>query len=589
MSKLLKIFVFSFVFFFANQASAERITDFKQTIDLQKDASMIVTEEISYDFGSLDRHGIYRDITYKYKARGGNYNLRLDVISVKDKQANDYKYSVSNQGDDKRIKIGDADKTVSGQKTYIIKYKLDRAINFFDDRDELYWNVTGNKWPVEIDQSKATIVFPEVLDESSLEAVCYTGAFASDDNCVSQRYVYAGQGKVKQVVFIDDVLRAGEGLTIAVSIPKGFVAEPTLVTKVIDIAKDNWIIVLPFVVFFYMFRLWQEKGRDVPGRGVVVAQFDAPDKLSPMGVGTIVDTRADNRDFSANLISLAVKGYLKIVKVQSGKIFKKDDYALVSLDSSEELRESEKTIKEKLFQSKYLNTDSDKLTELESDLTEGSQVVFLSDLKQKFYTDLSKIKQDIKKELTAAGYFDKQADKRSIKFILIGVLVFMLGFLFIAMNKAIFAISVIASGVIIFVFAILMPRRTEKGSLAKEHVDGLKKYLEVAEKDRLDFHNAPEKNPKTFEKLLPYAIALGVEKKWAKQFEGIYDEVQPSWYSSYDGRAFSAIALADSVSSFATTANAASSSAPSSASSGGSGFSGGGVGGGFGGGGGGSW
>jgi uncharacterized membrane protein len=136
-----------------------------------------------------------------------------------------------------------------------------------------------------------------------------------------------------------------------------------------------------------------------------------------------------------------------------------------------------------------------------------------------------------------------------------------------------------------------MSVKTKKGVLAKEHILGLKRYLTVAEKDRINFHNAPAKNPKQFEKLLPYAMALGVELEWAKQFEKIYIE-KPDWYSdpSSTGSAFSIFALTQSLNNFEQTSSSTlSSTPPSSAGSGSSGFSSGGSGSGFGGGGGGSW
>ena len=129
-----------------------------------------------------------------------------------------------------------------------------------------------------------------------------------------------------------------------------------------------------------------------------------------------------------------------------------------------------------------------------------------------------------------------------------------------------------------------MPKRTEKGVRAREHILGLKRYLEVAEKDRMNFHYAPKKNPQTFEKLLPFAIALGVEKKWTKQFEGNFIEYKPSWYSGIGDTSFSLSAFSGAIGSFTSKVNSISASKPSSGV-GGSGFSGGG----FGGGGGGSW
>ncbi|MDP1845362.1 MAG: DUF2207 domain-containing protein [Candidatus Moranbacteria bacterium] len=148
--------------------------------------------------------------------------------------------------------------------------------------------------------------------------------------------------------------------------------------------------------------------------------------------------------------------------------------------------------------------------------------------------------------------------------------------------------SGIISGIIIFIFGWLMPAVTKKGAELKENILGFKDFLSVTETDRLKFHNAPEKTPESFEKFLPYAMVLGVEKEWSKQFEGIYNQ-QPNWYEDSSGRMFNAMILSSIVSDFSSSATAAMSSQPSSAAGGGSGFSGGGGGGGFGGGGGGSW
>jgi uncharacterized membrane protein len=119
----------------------------------------------------------------------------------------------------------------------------------------------------------------------------------------------------------------------------------------------------------------------------------------------------------------------------------------------------------------------------------------------------------------------------------------------------------------------------------REQIQGLKRYIEVAEKDRINFHNAPEKKPELFEKLLPFAMVLGAEKAWAKQFEGIYS-TPPSWYHGSSNSAFNAVLFTNNLSSFNAAATSSLTSAPKGGSgSGGGGFSGGG----FGGGGGGSW
>jgi uncharacterized membrane protein len=127
-----------------------------------------------------------------------------------------------------------------------------------------------------------------------------------------------------------------------------------------------------------------------------------------------------------------------------------------------------------------------------------------------------------------------------------------------------------------------MPVKTKHGVLLYEHIRGFRDYVHTAERDRLAFHNAPERTPERFDALLPYAMALGVEKEWAKQFEDIYRE-PGTWYAAAPGHAFSAPALASSIGEFSAATGSAS--APQSSGSGGGGSSGGG----FGGGGGGSW
>lgn len=139
--------------------------------------------------------------------------------------------------------------------------------------------------------------------------------------------------------------------------------------------------------------------------------------------------------------------------------------------------------------------------------------------------------------------------------------------------------------IVYMLFWQLSPVKTEHGVAIKEHLLGLKLYLKVAEKDRLAFHNAPEKMPEVFEKLLPYAMVFGVDKAWAKEFESIYT-TPPSWYEGSQTGHFSAIAFTSSLSSFSSLTSSALSSTPGGSSGSGGGGS---SGGGGGGGGGGSW
>ena len=214
----------------------------------------------------------------------------------------------------------------------------------------------------------------------------------------------------------------------------------------------------------------------------------------------------------------------------------------------------------------------------------GSQSVKLSDLKYKLTSDLKNAHKEIYRFVASNGYFVKNPATVKLVYNLIGIaFIFLASFTFSFIN--IFAVTnLVGSGIIIILFGFFMTKRTIKGVKTKNYILGLKEYIRVAEKERIKFHNAPEKNPQTFEKFLPYAMVFKLEKQWAKQFENIYLE-QPVWYSGTDLATFSAIGFVNELSNFGSEARASF----AQNSGGSSGFSGGSSGGGFGGGGGGSW
>ncbi len=557
---------------------SEKIDNFSVMIKINTDASLDISEKIEYDFGANSKHGIIRNIPVRYRARGGNFNLRVSDVSVKDKNGTAYLFSEFYAGNDLNLKIGDADKTVSGKKIYVINYKIDRAINYFDSYDEMYWNVIGNDWGVAIDKTEVTVILPVDIAKEQVQKICFAGALGDKYPCSNSDYIYK-YNLVQSVVFKQDSSFApGQGLTVVVGFPKGLVAAPSFAGSMFEILKDNWILTFPFITLLAMYYLWSVRGRDPKGKGVIIAQYEAPDGLMPGEVGTIIDEKVDDKDVSADIINLAVNGYLKIIATENKwGVFGSGDYYLEKIKEGDALPDFDKKLMEGLFRT-------------------GAKVK-LSALNNKFYQDHEQIVNKIYESTVAKGYFPENPQSVRTKYLGIGILIIVLGFFFSIFFVAFFGAlglgSLIASAMIVIFFSYIMPVKTKKGAEAKEYILGFKDYLSVAEKDRIDFHNAPEKNPERFERLLPYAIVLGVEKEWAKQFEGIYDQ-SPSWYSDPSGARFNAVFLASNLRSFSSAAGSRLSSTPSSASHGAaagrSGFGGGGFsGGGFGGGGGRSW
>lgn len=554
------------IFTFA-QNEQEKIDNYEISIKINSDSSINVSEKIYYNFGTIEKHGIYRDIPIKYDARGGKYKLDISEISIVDENNSPYVFKKSYEGSDLRLKIGESDKFVTGLKIYIINYTVKGAINYFDDRDELYWNAIGAEWLVNIEKASAIVVLPYNVKADQAESKCYWGSYGSVTECTIQK-------NDDKINFESPyVLWPEKGITIVIGLPKGILIEPGIMDKIWKTIKDNLVLFLPVLVFIFMFFKWYKYGRDPKGRGTIIPQYEAPDNLSPAEISVILDNKFEKKGISSEIINLAVNGYLKIQRIEKKTfIIKSVDYNLIKLKEQDGLKNDfEKKIMEALF---------------------GRQEeIKLSDLKNKFYKELRVINNEIYDSVVDKGYFVKNPNKVRAMYISLAITALFMIYLFVNLFSflgVIGIVSIVLSCIIVIIFGWFMPKRTKKGAIARENILGLKQYLSVAEKDRIKFHNAPEKNPEQFEKFLPFAMVLGVEKEWAKQFEGIYNQT-PSWYEGNFSSGFNAIILANILNDFSSAAYSNLSSPPSSAARGGSGFSGGGIGGGFGGGGGGSW
>jgi uncharacterized membrane protein YgcG len=548
------------------------IDKFHAGIVVNEDSSLIVREAIDVRFHTT-RHGIFREIPHKYSdERGGTIKTPLKVLSVTDDSGRGWKYKTTKKGNVVNIRIGAPDKYVSGIQKYVITYKVENAILFFDDHDELYWNVTGNYWWATIKQASSNVRLALENPSRSLWAACYTGAHGvKEAACGYETSANAAD------FFSRRELGPREGFTIAFGWDKGLVAPPSSRNKFLWMAdiRENWVFIMPFFSLFIMVNLWRKRGRDPRVREAVAVRYEPPKynnvPLTPGEVGVIIDERLDSRDITSTIVGLAEKGYIRIEEAKSeGLIFNSSDYYLARVKGPDDkLSPFETLLMNKIFPGDI----------------HGKMV---SDLKNKFYADLDLLKNTLYGEVVSKRYFHVSPQKVRNIYITAGIsLIVLSGILFtMLLSSGKGVVAGILTGLPVVAFSRVMPAKTRTGASVYMDILGFQEFMKRAEKDRLE--RMKDKN--LFSRFLPYAIALDVVDNWARAFEGIYQE-PPRWYTSHAGfGTFSPSHFSRSITSATSSLASALYSAPRGSGVSSGGFSGGGSsGGGFGGGGGGSW
>ena len=582
---------------FAGQAAAqsggELIRSYDLTAEIEADGDVRVSELIEYDFGSLERRGIFRDIPVRFVYDDSNDRvLRIHEVAVSTSPGAPDEVSISTEGNLFRIRIGDPDVTISGVHTYRIEYRIEGAMNAFDDHDELFLNAIGPGWEVPVFDASITITAPA----SFIEILCFAGAGGSRRSCDESSF----EGGTAR--FSHAAIGAGEVITPIVSLPAGAVdvGEPILEARW---SLQRAFSINPFTLgasavlligaIGTVIRLIWVHGRDRRFVGSVVnvafgsdgdetqrvpllesssdsaIEFAPPEDALPGQMGTLVDEVAHPLDVTATIIDLAVRGYLSIEEIDGEGWFAKDDWRLKRLKESDGLHEYERELLDGLF--------------------EDGDDVLLSDLKTEFVKRLKAVQDDLYRDVVEQGWFRRRPDQVRSSWVVTGVVTLIVGVVatvLLAMftTFALIGIPIALAGLLIAIGSNAMPRRTAKGTGMMRRVLGFQRAIATAERDTARW--AEEAG--VFSKYLPYAIVFGLTDRWAKAFEGLDAELTGagSWYISR--RPFTTLAFASMVGDFSTTTVGAIVATPS--SSGSSGFGGGGfAGGGMGGGGGGSW
>jgi hypothetical protein len=622
------------------QPQGEQILNYHSDIEVRDDGSMLVTESIRVNvLGYSIRHGIYRDFPTTYTDPWGRrYVVGFELFGAT-RDAQPEQTQLEDLSNGKRIRLGNANALVPhGEHIYTITYSTNRQIGFFQDHDELFWNVTGNGWIFPIDRASATVEMPGKIPTDSVTLDGYTGPQGS----TAKDLTFVSRADGSFAFQTTRVLGMREGLTILLRWPKGYMAPPTQQQLRAYFIQDNQDLLIGaagfVLILIYYVIAWTLVGRD-PKAGTIVVRYDPPAGLSPAAMRYLERMGYDNKVFTAAILDMAVKGYLTI-REEGGTYTLKRGQADENVLSAEERMAAKVmfTLRDELWlhqENHSFVSGAMKALKLALKIAEDRTYfvrntsymilpVLLSVIVVAGVTVsrggpamamagfitlwLSIWTLAVAGMIKGAGQTWRAAvaggpQRVALMGKAFSLSLFILPFLGGEVMGLWFFSKVSSRGVVLsfagmvtlhIVFHHLLKAPTKTGRALMDQVEGFKMFLGKVEGDRLNRVNPPTQTPEAFEKFLPYALALGVEQAWAEKFSSVIGGASqtpgrtggtysPAWYSGADWNSMGASGFAGAMGGAFSSAISSSAAAPGSSGGGGGGSGGGGGGGGGGG------
>ncbi len=545
---------------------ATHIQSFHSELLVETSGTLQVTNTIKYTETQEGKHGIRHSIPIAYTGPlGTNYTTKLTIKKItRDNQPVPFEQTIHNG----RITflIGSANTTIpAGTYTYVIEYTTQRQLQFYEEYDELAWNVTGLESAIPIYHARATIKLPNDIPSQSITASAFTGPYKS-----TQRHASIESKNHTISISTTRPLRPFEGLTIYVSWAKGYVKRPSATTELWLFSQDNpglllFFLLLIIVIYYLVTTIKRIHAYEKPS--TIIPRFYPPKDATPAECGFLKQRYTSPTHVAAEIVDLAIRGYLTIEAIPPTK--KADTYLL------------KKT-------SKPWNS--------ELNLLEKALLASLFDTNEEYRLHKNPNEKERKKAGSLIKSLQKSIASRPFKNLLtlhisfiLPVLCAIIGAVAIcsALDGYVSALTLIPASVLIAIATWYLPGYTPEGRRAKDELEGFALYLKTAEIDRLQVIGTPPiKTPELFEKYLPFAMALGLEEQWTQQFGPLFKEwedaqhpYQPRWFI---GNHFSPLFISRFTRLYAATTHPSPTYSPSKMPTGrfGGGFSGGGRGGG---------
>ncbi|HWQ21154.1 MAG TPA: DUF2207 domain-containing protein, partial [Clostridia bacterium] len=607
-------------------AEAERIVSFDSVVTVQADSTMTVQETIRFvSAGITIQHGLYRDFPTTYDNPGrAPVKVAFQVLSLMRDGATEPWHSVR-QTNGIRVYFGSSSTDLdAGEHTYVFTYSSDRQLGFFADHDELFWNVTGNGWEYSIEQASCTVILPG----NSWQQISGLTAYTGPQGATGTAYTVSRDTGGNPVFTTTAPLGQFEGLSVVVGWPKGIVMPPSSLQTMRWWLRDNrafGIAALATIgLLLYYMLTWLRVGRD-PKPGTIVPQFGPPAGLSPAAIRYLRVMGSDTKGLSAAITGLAVKGALVISQDEDGT------FAVDTTGSTPAgLLPDESELLQELFDGRaktrlvFKQSAHSRIQAVRKSLEQALQSTYG---KGYFVTNVRYAATGIALSaagVIAAGLLGTTQPERIFGFVFMSVwlsmwtfgvaalvaqvvaswrgqrsgvsgrrkfslptsgcltlfaIPFLLGELFgtiafVVIAGPLLLALVFVTAAIDVVFFRLLRAYTPQGRALLDQIYGFRMYLSTAEKDRMNMLTPVDHTPETFERYLPYALALDVEQQWSENFADVLERTdasgepiyQPAWFSGDALRSTGFSTLGSSLSGAFASSIAASSVAPGTSS-----------------------
>lgn len=572
----------------------ESIRSFDSTIVIRKDGRLKIRDEITVRAERKEiRRGIYRDFSTVREEEDGQLQKISYKFSEVTRNGKPEKFRVEYFPGTVRLIIGEEKVFLPiGEHAYLIRYRVDRQVRFGPDKDFLIWNVAGDFQNLPIDSVSATVRVRK--RKKLISADFYAGAFG--DEKVQSSHTLSEDGNTAFYAR-QEVLQPGGIITMRAEFEKGVVREPDFRQQILWYLRDHLeivgSIVILLVVSLYYLAVWLRVGRDPPN-GVIVPDWTPPEGISP-ALANYVQNRGFGsnpfRALSSSLVNLAVGGFLTISGFEKTPSITRTEKRPGPKNRMHPAT-GEAALLSRLGQGETLQFSKAKGKAIKTMVSrfrgaierEHGQVFFRINRGYcVFGVALSVLGVIALLVLSRGGIVNLIPPLLACIVFLIFSGVFSLRLVrafrvhrrkwWQLLISLIPLINMVVAAVVLFpmivsgfeidnplalmmlgavagvnvLFFKLMQAPTPLGQQVLAKIEGLKTYLQLAEQDRLNLQGAPRMSPQHFETLLPYAIALDLEKPWSSSFDRWLENAtvaeasamrSSNWYG-HRGRGFS--------------------------------------------------